>query len=291
MPPSSLLLLYHAIGTPGETAYRDAVTRETFRAQIDRLAARYTVVPLAEMIARQRRGASLAGLAAITFDDNHPSVLEQAIPDLVARGLPATWFLIGCQLEGKPTWRDLTKEVIAAGREEAFLAFARAREPRARALRAEKFYKDSKDPARIPADRMAALLEEFLGPRAAEAVVTAEHLAAMAPAPAIALANHSWHHFLMAGLGEPVQRRELAETQAWLERLGWPLAPAFAVPFGGPDTYDRITIVAATASSLLLTADGLVAADDLSTHPEAPPQRALVRSRPGRFGLELNPIP
>src|SRR5690606_34163491 len=106
------------------------------------------------LLAEQRRGRSLRGLAALTFDDNHRSVLEVALPLAAELGLPATWFLIGGPLKGQPFWRALVRRIEAEGRVADFLAFARARHPAAGRLRPERFYRDSKDPARIDSPAM-----------------------------------------------------------------------------------------------------------------------------------------
>src|SRR5690606_13496083 len=63
--------------------------------QISWLARRFSVLPLAELHERAKRGGSLRGLAALTFDDAYAGVLEHALPVLAAHGAPCTIFATG----------------------------------------------------------------------------------------------------------------------------------------------------------------------------------------------------
>ncbi len=62
----------------------------------------------------------------------------------------------------------------------------------------------------------------------------------------------------------------------------------FAVPFGGPDTYDMATVEAVAAAGLFglaVTGTGLTAADDFEAHPLLSARNGLVRSLPGAVSL------
>lgn len=290
MRPDSLIALYHGVGTRETTGYRDAVSLEGLERQLDWLRRSYRVLPLEELLERRRKQQSLGGLAAITFDDNHRSILSAALPLLRALDLPATWFLIGQPLLGRPFWRDLVRRVEESGRSEAFVAFARARTPAAAALRPERLYRDSKDPVRIAAATAAALLEAFLPDAGAPAdFVRLEELSGPPPA-GLTLASHTAQHFVLAGLPEAIQYAEIREGQEILQRSPWPQSPLLALPFGDPETYDAATLAAARTAQLrglLLTGPGLCAADDLSRHPLARGNRppALVRCLLGRETL------
>lgn len=290
MRPASLIALYHAVGTPGMTGYRDALPADRLERQLGWLKRHYSVRPLAELLERRRRGRSLDGLAALTFDDNHRTVRDLALPLAGALGLPATWFLIGAPLRGRPFWRDLVRRIAASGQVEAFLAFAAAQGAELGRLRPARFYRDSKDPARVAGDLLPPLLEAFLpeaGPPAD--FVTAGELAAL-PA-GVTLANHSAHHLLLAGLPASVQRDEIATGLATLRALAPDASHALALPFGGPGSYDTTTLAVAAdlaLPGLLLTAEEPGAADDLTQHPLAPLARLplLVRDLPGRWPAE-----
>ena len=105
-------LMYHEVdGASGGGGYF-AVPRDAFAAQLDLLAE------------RGFRGRSLeACLAApeqrqvaITFDDGHVTHRHEAFPELVARGMTATFFVITARvgLPGYVTWDEL-REMASAG--------------------------------------------------------------------------------------------------------------------------------------------------------------------------------
>lgn len=83
------------------------MTEARFREILDWMAATYTVVPLEELAGRVRAGRSLAGLAAVTFDDGCRGVYRHAAPALRAAGVPATSFVVsGAPDEGAFFWWD-----------------------------------------------------------------------------------------------------------------------------------------------------------------------------------------
>src|SRR5690606_18081562 len=107
----------------------------------------------------------------------------------------------------------------------------------------------------------------------------------------VTLASHSDSHPVFAGMGLEAQRLEI-ELGRSVARLRWPWLDAFALPFGGPATYDAATLQAAAAAAvegLLLTGEGKVAADDLTLHPLAAGAAlpVLVRSLPARWPAEV----
>jgi len=290
-PPASLVALYHAVGTPQATGYRDALGRDALARQLDWLARRYAVVPLAELLRLKREGAQLAGFAAVTFDDNHRSVLDQALPLLVERSLPATWCLIGSVLAGRPYWRRQVQGLIDGGEVEAFLAFAREREPGAVAgLRAERFYRDSKDPRRCRVPAVVALLERYRPAGADPALVRFADLAGRGPPAGLTLANHSATHPVFAGLSPAEQAQEVSDGQAAVTAVGWPTLDVLSLPFGGADSYDAslpAALASAGATAVLLTGSEGTAADDLSGHPAlAKGPTALVRVLLGGLTLD-----
>ena len=287
MRPASLIALYHAVGSPAATGYRDALAASVLERQLRWLKRHFSVLPLAELLERRRRGQPLDGLAALTFDDNHRSVLELALPLAASLDLPATWFLIGGPLQGRPFWRDLVRRIEVEGRVADFLAFAGARGDALARLRPERFYRDSKDPARVAVDEMIALLEAFLPDAGAPAdFVTAAEVARL-PA-GVTLASHTQRHPVLAGLPAACQRDEILQGLATLGDLPQPRSRALALPFGGRGSYDATTLAVAAEldlAGLLLTAESPAAADDLAQHPPAGVARLplLVRDLPGRW--------
>ncbi len=271
MQPTSLVLVFHAVGSPADTGYKDSLTAGELDRVLDWLQAHYQVLALDELAERRRAGASLDGLAALTFDDNHRSVAEIALPLAAARGLPATWFLMTAPLSGAPYWRRQVTRLLARGEEPAFRAFLAAHAPELVArIRPGKLYKDSKDPARVSPLAIAELLQAF-DPAASQQpdFVTPGEIAALA-LPGVSLGNHSHRHLVMAGLEAEAQCREIATAAEALSHFPQPRSRLFGVPFGGPGSYDAATLAATAATGLTglaVTAGGLAAADDLGDHP------------------------
>ncbi len=93
--PGAVVLCYHNIvEQPAEVA--DPALHmpvDTFRWQMAFVARHFDVVSLDELEARRVRGASLRGLAAITFDDAYLGTLAHGLPVLRALQLPSTIFV------------------------------------------------------------------------------------------------------------------------------------------------------------------------------------------------------
>jgi peptidoglycan/xylan/chitin deacetylase (PgdA/CDA1 family) len=93
-----VILCYHNVvpdGDPGsDSGLGLHMPRATFARQLRWLSANYTIVSLEEFVARRGRGASLRGLAALTFDDAYAGVFACAWPLLQELGIPATVFVV-----------------------------------------------------------------------------------------------------------------------------------------------------------------------------------------------------
>ena len=92
-----VILCYHNVVRGEQDRAGEAslhIARPRFERQMRWLAANYDVVPLREFVGRFAAGASLAHLAAITFDDGYAGVFEHAVPVLRSLRLPATVFVV-----------------------------------------------------------------------------------------------------------------------------------------------------------------------------------------------------
>jgi peptidoglycan/xylan/chitin deacetylase (PgdA/CDA1 family) len=108
-----VVLAYHAIGTAprGAALYNTFVSRTAFERQVRFLERRHGIVSL--------QAALGGGGVAITFDDAYRSVLEQAVPVLRERKLPATVFVPTKWIGSRNGWdppNDLPLDIM--GREE-----------------------------------------------------------------------------------------------------------------------------------------------------------------------------
>jgi peptidoglycan/xylan/chitin deacetylase (PgdA/CDA1 family) len=113
---SPLILRYHRVYPDGARPfYRLGVERSLFEAQLDFLASRFRVVPLAAIVESLRESRALEGAVAITFDDGYRDNLTEAAPALRERGLPATLFVtVGEVIAGRPMWWDRLAAAVQA---------------------------------------------------------------------------------------------------------------------------------------------------------------------------------
>jgi peptidoglycan/xylan/chitin deacetylase (PgdA/CDA1 family) len=102
MSGRALILVYHAI-EPGPPPL--CIPPAVFREHLDCLAeAGVRVVTLAGLADDLRTERPLGRSVAITFDDGFQSVVDEAVPLLAARRLPATMFCVAGHLGGRNDW-------------------------------------------------------------------------------------------------------------------------------------------------------------------------------------------
>jgi peptidoglycan/xylan/chitin deacetylase (PgdA/CDA1 family) len=103
-PP--VILMYHAIGSPGERPGRYIVPAERFAAQLRWLRRRgYQPIRLEEIVEHRRQfRLPPARSVAITFDDGYEDNHRFAFPQLGRAGMPATFFLVSTRLGEANTW-------------------------------------------------------------------------------------------------------------------------------------------------------------------------------------------
>jgi peptidoglycan/xylan/chitin deacetylase (PgdA/CDA1 family) len=102
----TVILMYHAVGRPGEPASRFVVPARRFEQQLRRLRRmRRPVLGLAELV-RYRQAGRLppAGAVVITLDDGFADNGDLAVPLLRRFGLPATLFAVADRVGGRADW-------------------------------------------------------------------------------------------------------------------------------------------------------------------------------------------
>ncbi len=89
------ILCYHNVVPEGVPSPWDRVgvhmPLAAFERQMRWLARNYDVIPLADHVRRVRRGGSLRGVAAVTFDDGYRGVFDYAWPLLQSLRRGRTW--------------------------------------------------------------------------------------------------------------------------------------------------------------------------------------------------------
>ena len=113
-----IILMYHGVeadavlAATGGAASKQ-VPESLFRKQVELLAAKRRVVPLADLIQHLSEGRDCRGMLAITFDDGYLNNATVAAPILKKLGLPATVFLatgfVGAQ---RWAWTDRLEHVV-----------------------------------------------------------------------------------------------------------------------------------------------------------------------------------
>jgi peptidoglycan/xylan/chitin deacetylase (PgdA/CDA1 family) len=273
-----LIVCYHAVGDPGGDPARDlvpAVDCRLFRRQLEHLKTTYRVLPLDEvLVAAQDRRPGMRVPVAITFDDDLPSHVANAMPELTRVGLPASFFLCGGSLEEPFSywWEDLQRHVDAGGDMPALPA------------------KDIHDLAtkieRLPPperDHFADTLRQEAPSAPANAGMRVSDVRTLANA-GFEIGFHTRGHYLLTGLDDDQLARQLRDGLDVLEEAASQSVSAIAYPHGKAD--DRVALAARKAGyRWALTARGE------PVHPAANPQLlgridASPRSL-GRFAFDL----
>jgi peptidoglycan/xylan/chitin deacetylase (PgdA/CDA1 family) len=106
------ILAYHGVGE-GDGWRSMHVSAMDFRRQLEMVVNRYRVLRLTEYVDRVRRGASVEGCVAVTFDDAYVGVVTDAGPVLREMQVPATVFVTSeVARHGKDFWWDRFFEVV-----------------------------------------------------------------------------------------------------------------------------------------------------------------------------------
>jgi len=242
------VLLYHRVVDDGmdpglRGLLAGAVTRSTFRRQLDYLARHHEVVGLHELLDRVD---DPSGAVAVTFDDGYADNLHHALPLLRERGMPATIFVVSGYVEtGRhPAWDRLARRVAANGPRELRLdaedesrRFAFTGSLREQMAAAASWLETLSE-----ARREAALGEESRVDEDRPLDVAELRLAERGGAR---VGAHSVRHRRLATLTPAEVDEELSECKASLEEwLGHPVEHV-AYPYGGPHDYDASTMEAA----------------------------------------------
>jgi peptidoglycan/xylan/chitin deacetylase (PgdA/CDA1 family) len=248
------VLMYHYVRPAPEhpgAGYR-ALDLETFEAQLDDIARHWTPVGWPDLLVALQGGGTLPDDAILlTFDDGLVDHHRWVLPRLVARGLPAIFF-IGAREDGDPLTlgHGLHALIATLGAERTRAAVLDRLHPsdqaRHRALEADRLAAAPEDPEdawKRPLQRelvepatavVEALVEEHIGPSrdvAAATYLSRRQLTEIRDA-GFALGGHGMRHPWLDALPRPHARSEITGTATWLERLmpgPWP----FAYPFGG----------------------------------------------------------
>lgn len=216
--------------------------------QLERLQKHFDLTHVDELADRLKRGRRVDGLAAVTFDDGYRSVIEHAAPLLEALEIPSTFFISTKVLNGGTSWRDKVRLVENEGLRDTFLEFARGRDPAFNCLKSARFYRDSKNPAKISSDLVERMLDEFLTQEGVSieqisdgAYCTLADLKRM-PFQYMKLGNHTVNHYVLSSLTRTKQHDEIEGATSCLSGVNAEVSKIFSIPFGAARDFNATTL-------------------------------------------------
>ncbi len=259
IPDLGLRILERAVGRSGIVTYHGVaqepvlpdvhISVPSLAEQLSFLAANYRVIPLGEFVERKRRGHSLRGCVAVTFDDAYLGVQNLALPLLVRHQLPATVFVTsGIAADGGCYWWDQLGWIGAHGSPEVKSAVCRALDSpdvwdfeRLRSAMLQRGGRNDSDLDRWYSETRRAFGEP------PERPMTATELAELARCELVDFGCHSVSHPVLPLLPEAEQVREIAACYTWLAYRLPRVHPYLAYPYG---LYTRTTIRAARRAGM-----------------------------------------
>jgi peptidoglycan/xylan/chitin deacetylase (PgdA/CDA1 family) len=238
------------------------------RAQLDLLARCANVVPLGPALQRLSAGEPLPPRAlAITFDDGYRDNVHLAAPELLGRGMPATFFLVPRLIDRtvRPWWEVLSW-AIRAGRPERARwrgTTLRLDSPRGRGEAAREVARELKRVDRAGREAAVDELVEVLAPGPppdfGALFADADEARALA-GMGFEIGSHSTWHCILSRETPEAQRADLAGSRLELEALLGRPVRVLAYPNGtaadyGCDTTDAARL--AGYSHAVTTRNGL----------------------------------
>lgn len=200
--------------------------RRSFEGLLDWVGDHFRFVSGAEVARAWQTGHRLPDRSVwLTFDDGRPDVVTNALPALLARGIPATMFVCPGIVESRqPFWWD----VIAAAQARGWSALASSE--------ALRVLKQVPDPVRRAYMADAA---RSAGPVPADSV-TLDQCRAWRNA-GLEVGNHSWDHPLLPACEDAEQVSQIDQAHDWLlaNDLIDRSQPLFAYPNGASTTVSR----------------------------------------------------
>ncbi|MEX0906884.1 MAG: polysaccharide deacetylase family protein, partial [Gemmatimonadota bacterium] len=160
------------------------------------------------------RNAGRRPRAAITFDDAYRGAVTLALPELIARGLPATVFAAPAMLGARGTWWD---ELAEAGLLTDAVRDAALRDHAGRGAEILRAVARDAEPPSLPESYGIASAAEL----------------ARACGNAIRVGSHSWSHEYLPALSDAELKDNLARTLEWVGRFDGRTSRCLALPYGG----------------------------------------------------------
>ncbi len=207
----------------------------------------YRVVFVDEIVRRAKKGKSVEGIAAVTFDDGYKSVIEDSLQILEKLKIPATWYLSTKMITEGTFWRDKIRYIINTSRTNEFLQWLSKQNVSIEGLNKDNFYLDSKNPNVVNSVVMEKLTSKFLDKNVDEKAPFKNLYAdskdiSKINSDLLKLGNHTHSHYVLSSLKKYEQKKEIYNAKKILESFDSKKSNLLSVPFGGIHTFNKDTV-------------------------------------------------
>lgn len=255
LSPGLYVFNYHRIGDSSKTAFDPNVfscDEAHFDLQLELIASRFKVINVSQLLELIDSGKTVSEhLAMITFDDGYADNYSKAFPLLMARKLPALFFLPTNFIGTKkiPWWDEVAWLVRNTGKQT--LQLPQITEPFtinqaniSGSIRTVlRWFKDNSDTSleeKLQLLRSACDCE--LDAQAAATLFMSWENAREMIAGGMDIGSHTKSHQILSHLSAEEQRQELAGSKEILEAATGSSINVLAYPVGGLDSYTRETV-------------------------------------------------
>jgi peptidoglycan/xylan/chitin deacetylase (PgdA/CDA1 family) len=290
-----MILCYHRVGEANEDPFLLSVSPENFAAHLDEITRHCEPSTLEDRDRPSRRPR-----VVVTFDDGYVDNLTHAMPIAEAKGVPITVYVTSGELGGhRGFWWDRLGTLLRArppAVQEMTLPIADG--PVRVGIGASSLSEDlgavRSHLLPLPVDEihrvLDAVAEEWGTPAASPPdarTMTPAELGDLARSDVVTIGAHTTDHVRLRGLPAQAQQNTISSSKAELERLSGRTIAHFAYPYGGPDSFDDLS-VAAVRQSGFDTACTTIAANARSTSdPHQLPRRLVMNWGRLRFRVSL----
>jgi peptidoglycan/xylan/chitin deacetylase (PgdA/CDA1 family) len=229
------IVLFHRVLPAPDPLLPDEPDRRRFAEILRWLGGTFTVMTLRDAVAALEAGALPRRALVITFDDGYADNATEALPELQAAGLPATFFVTTRFMDGGLMWNDRVIEAVRTWRQRAIglpgSGLPSVPLDERRCLTVERLIGAMKY---LDFDRREALASELLaasGNPIKRLMMNAAQVRTLADA-GMEIAAHTHSHPILARLQPDEARDEIASNKALLEQVTGVPVTSFAYPNG-----------------------------------------------------------
>jgi peptidoglycan/xylan/chitin deacetylase (PgdA/CDA1 family) len=234
------ILVYHRVVAEPDPLAPDEVCAAEFDWQLDVLKRWFTVLPLEEAAASLSRGTLPVRSACVTFDDGYADNVTVALPVLLRRKVPATFFVATSFLDGGRMWNDSVIETVRRARGDTLdarfigLDSLAISTPELRRRAIERLLEALKY---LPLEERQRRVETLAGKVAAalpsDLMMTTEQLRRLRGS-GMGIGAHTVTHPILANLDSKRASSEIRESKRRLEEITGGPVRVFAYPNGKP---------------------------------------------------------